>query len=275
MSNELSSADILRVYEEGKHRRYNLLFAVNGGAFAIANLFVDLHKPMAVLEGEPSAVLGELTLGQISLGMALFTIVMIVDIFFFGQSMRRRMRELFGLQGKLVLTSIGWLIAAGWTVVSFGVLGLAFVTPVYLGAIATVWVLTERKSRQTLGPLPEELKQLNQYTFQAESRRRVGEKQEDWETFLRRVLAADFRISSASRKVQDKEEMIERIRGDVREREGLTDVGGGVEDDYGVVTSIITVKGDPSKYHNCKVFERQPSGDWHCVYWRATRLTRQ
>jgi hypothetical protein len=28
-----------REYEDGKHRRYILLFAVNGGAFAIANLF--------------------------------------------------------------------------------------------------------------------------------------------------------------------------------------------------------------------------------------------
>jgi len=124
--------------------------------------------------------------------------------------------------------------------------------------------------------IPKELEQLNENTFHAENKaKQIGEKKEDWETFLRGVLAADFRISRASRTVQNKDEMIEQIRGDEREREGPNDVGGGVEGDYGVVTSIVTVKGDPNKYHNFKVFQRQPSGDWQCVYWRVIKLTHQ
>jgi hypothetical protein len=37
MSNRAAVPDF-RAYEDGKHRRYELLFAVNGGAFAIAKL---------------------------------------------------------------------------------------------------------------------------------------------------------------------------------------------------------------------------------------------
>jgi hypothetical protein len=43
MSNGLSSTQLTlkeasELYENGKHRRYSLLFSVNGGAFAIAKL---------------------------------------------------------------------------------------------------------------------------------------------------------------------------------------------------------------------------------------------
>lgn len=119
----------------------------------------------------------------------------------------------------------------------------------------------------------EELKQLNEYTFHAENKKRIGEAQEDWETFLQRVLAADFRISRASRNVQNKEEMIEQIRSDAREREGPTNVNVIFEGDYALVSSFITVKGDPNQYHNFKIFCCQPSEDWQCVYWRVTKLT--
>jgi hypothetical protein len=33
-----NQSDVNKAYEDGKHRRYGLLFAVNGGAFAIARL---------------------------------------------------------------------------------------------------------------------------------------------------------------------------------------------------------------------------------------------
>jgi hypothetical protein len=36
-----SVPDCFKAYEEGKHRRYNLLFGVNGGAFAVAKFFAD------------------------------------------------------------------------------------------------------------------------------------------------------------------------------------------------------------------------------------------
>lgn len=67
-------------YEDGKLRRYNLLFAVNGGAFAIVKLFAEKNA---------AAVLGHLSLRQLSIGMIVLTIVMVVDIFMFGEKMRR------------------------------------------------------------------------------------------------------------------------------------------------------------------------------------------
>ena len=121
-------------------------------------------------------------------------------------------------------------------------------------------------------PLSQELQQLNEDTLHAANKEQIGKVQEDWEAFLRRVLADDFRISRASRMVDNKEEMIKQIQGDERRREGLADVDGGIEGDYGVVTSVVTVQGDPDTYHHLKLFTRQPSGEWQCVYWRVTRL---
>ena len=110
MSEEKKMPESFRAYEDGKHRRYGLLFAVNGGAFAIAKLFAD---------GKAAAVLGNLTLRQLSFGMISFTIVMIVDIFMFGEKMRTAyLPDDFGWQGKTVLLLIGILICAGWFLVA-------------------------------------------------------------------------------------------------------------------------------------------------------------
>src|SRR5262245_42921114 len=98
-------------YEDGKHRRYNLLFAVNGGAFTVAKLFTEATN---------AAVLGNLTLGQLASGMILFTLVMVVDIFMFGQNMRRTyVPNAFSWQGKTVLILIGFLLCAGWLLVAW------------------------------------------------------------------------------------------------------------------------------------------------------------
>ena len=97
-----------RSYEDGKHRRYKLLFAVNG--FAIAKMFADKNT---------AAVLGNLSLHQLSLGMIVFTVVMVADIFMFGEKMRKAyLPEAFGWQGKTVLILIGALICAGWFLVA-------------------------------------------------------------------------------------------------------------------------------------------------------------
>jgi hypothetical protein len=113
MKSELSLKEAFEIYENGKHRRYGLLFSVNGGAFAIAKL----------LTGEPGkdgAVLGALSLPELSAGMALFTVVMIADIFMFGQKMRTTcLRDAFGWQGKTVLLSTGLLLCAGWLLAGF------------------------------------------------------------------------------------------------------------------------------------------------------------
>jgi hypothetical protein len=140
---EAEIPDVREAYEQGKHRRYNLLFAVNGGAFAVAKLFDD-------------SALGDLTLQQLSLGLALFTIVMILDIFMFGQNMRKiqNMREkrpalgLFGWQGKLVLILIGGLIVTGWTLVSFDSFILLLLLIVYLDSLGIVYLFDQTKDER-------------------------------------------------------------------------------------------------------------------------------
>ena len=110
-SMQLSHKEALELYENGKHRRYNLLFAVNGGAFTIANLFVGKSC-------KPSIFLGSLTLQQLAYGMAIFTFFMGLDIFFFGNNMRKTyLPKSFQWQGKAVLFVIGALQLTGWLLV--------------------------------------------------------------------------------------------------------------------------------------------------------------
>lgn len=109
MSSEKKVPESFSAYEDGKHRRYQLLFAVNGGAFAVAKLFASQ---------ETSRILGSLTLRQLSIGMILFTVVMTVDIFMFGTKMRKKyLPDDFGWQGKAVLILIGLIICVGWLLV--------------------------------------------------------------------------------------------------------------------------------------------------------------
>ena len=111
---DLSTKEAFELYENGKHRRYNLLFSVNGGAFAIAKLLT--REP-----GNAGVVLGKLTLSELSIGMALFTVVMIADIYAFGDKMRKNhLPGAFALVGKIVLLLLGVLVCAAWLLVGFG-----------------------------------------------------------------------------------------------------------------------------------------------------------
>ena len=116
MSNGLSSTQLTlkeasELYENGKHRRYSLLFSVNGGAFAIAKLLV----------GEPSKScldLGNLTLAELAFEMSAFTVVMAADIYVFGKNMRScHLSTAFGPAGKVVLTLLAALLCTGWFLV--------------------------------------------------------------------------------------------------------------------------------------------------------------
>lgn len=114
MASDLSHNEAFMLYENGKQRRYNLLFAVHGGAFTVTKVIrgVDQATPI---------ILGGLTLLHLSVGMILFTLVMVVDIFVFGQTMRAKyVSEVFGLIGKLVLIGLGLLLCAGWYLAGFG-----------------------------------------------------------------------------------------------------------------------------------------------------------
>jgi hypothetical protein len=105
---ELTLKDATELYETGKHRRYSLLFSVNGGAFAIVKLLTGES-------GKPGVVLGNLTLKELSVGMVALTAMMIWDIYAFGEKMRKTYLERdFGPQGKAVLLVLGVLLCAGW-----------------------------------------------------------------------------------------------------------------------------------------------------------------
>ena len=115
-----SEEKLLAAYEAGKHRRYGLLFAVNGGAFAVAELL-----------GEKGGAVGGLTTDRLALGMIVFTAVMAFDIGAFGLKMRRRWWEslspkpsyscwggLFALPGWAVLGLLTALVITGWVLVT-------------------------------------------------------------------------------------------------------------------------------------------------------------
>jgi hypothetical protein len=108
-------SETFKAYEDGKHRRYSLLFSVNGGAFAIAKFLIGEG-------GKTGVVLGGLSLPELSAGMALFTAVMVTDIFMFGWKMRKLSPRsgTFSLVGKAVLLLLGLLIILGWLLVGFG-----------------------------------------------------------------------------------------------------------------------------------------------------------
>ena len=113
MADDKKSLEAFKAYEDGKQRRYNLLFAVNGGAFAIAKL----------LRGKETADLGQLTPWLLSLGMIAFTFIMAWDIFAFGGKMQQKVKDDDGLDvftdaGKAVLVLLVGLICAGWVLVA-------------------------------------------------------------------------------------------------------------------------------------------------------------
>jgi hypothetical protein len=90
-------------YESGKRRRYDLLFAVNGGAFAVGTW---------LLKGEagPAIRFGGLEQAHFGLGMAGFAAIMCLDLFAFGL----KYRQFFGLPGKLVVLGLSTLLMTAW-----------------------------------------------------------------------------------------------------------------------------------------------------------------
>ncbi len=109
---QMSRKDVNGLYEDGKHRRYSLLFAVNGGAFAVAQL----------LKGTPEkegVVLGGMTLWMLAGAIAFLSAVMCDDIYRFGVKYRTWDGEVFQGPGQVVLALLCGFLVAAWLIVGF------------------------------------------------------------------------------------------------------------------------------------------------------------
>lgn len=102
--------DLFEAYETGKHRRYGLLFSVNGAAFALVEFFFGKDQPR----------IEALTVYQIAFGMMCFSAIMSFDILAFGLKMRFSRSQksiwdgLFAWPGWVVLGALWLLISTGW-----------------------------------------------------------------------------------------------------------------------------------------------------------------
>jgi hypothetical protein len=119
----------------------------------------------------------------------------------------------------------------------------------------------------------KDLQQMNRETFDAEERKGVGG--DPWDVYLGHALADDFRIrrSNPAVALQDKKDMIDWIRTHPPAARVVSDVVVFEDGNYGVVTCVIELPGQPDRFHNLKVFVRDgSSGDWRCSYWQVAKL---
>jgi hypothetical protein len=111
MLTEAEKANTLKTYNDGKFSRLNLMFAVNGGAFAIAKLLFENNKPL----------LGKITLPHVAFGAIIFTVVMIADTWHWSSMMKKHFLEdlAFSCFGKIALILLGLLIILAWALAGF------------------------------------------------------------------------------------------------------------------------------------------------------------
>lgn len=112
LTSDPDKVSALQTYNDGKFKRLNLMFAVNGGAFAIVKLmFENSNKPL----------LGKLTLFHVSLGAVVFTAVMIVDTWRWCDRMRKDFLPslAFTVPGRFALALLGLIIVTAWALAGF------------------------------------------------------------------------------------------------------------------------------------------------------------
>ena len=60
---------------------------------------------------------------MLAVGAAAFTFLMCLDIWFWGDMMRREFfedKQVFGMPGRFILAGLGLLLIAGWLIAAFG-----------------------------------------------------------------------------------------------------------------------------------------------------------
>ncbi|MBI1929944.1 hypothetical protein HYR99_37545 [Candidatus Poribacteria bacterium] len=116
------------------------------------------------------------------------------------------------------------------------------------------------------------LRKLNQDTFDAEAKKKIGE--DNWDEFLKKVLADEFIIRRSNPAVpnQTKAEMLRWIeKHPAADRDPLEPLVWCDQNLGVVVCPVMMVRdGTPHKYQNIKVFKKQPQGNWQVVYWQVT-----
>lgn len=111
--------DALRTYLDGKMQRYRLLFAVNGAAFAIAKI---IKNP------DNTGIAGALNLLWLAVGAIVFTTLLWIDIWAWGEMMRRRFEYLHGdtifqWKGKWILSGLASMLIVAWGLAAWDELG--------------------------------------------------------------------------------------------------------------------------------------------------------
>ena len=134
--------DALRTYIDGKMKRYNLLFAVNGGAFAIAKLGSDNQ-----------ATIGNLDLLKLAVGAIIFTIVLTADIWLWAQQMKethlRGETHTFSLAGKTVVLLLSSLLILAWALAAeFHQTGITVAFVAHLLAVGAAHTLVKQRTHR-------------------------------------------------------------------------------------------------------------------------------
>jgi hypothetical protein len=161
--------ELYGLYQDGKMKRYSLLWAVNGGAFAILKFSLERWNPTA--QGPSAGPAGTswmdnaLLLDQIPWGMVMFTLLMFLDIWKFGWTMRGQAgleSSAFQGVGQFVLIMISALILTCWTMV--GLSQQALIGPrmlagpaillFWIGLVVALGLLSEPRFRQVLHRKP-------------------------------------------------------------------------------------------------------------------------
>jgi hypothetical protein len=144
LKNDGDKLDGIRTYIDGKMKRYDLLFAVNGGAFVIGKL-------------EP-AQLGHLNILTLALGAMLFTVVMTVDIWVFAQGLKQDFFEprdnVFTWIGKMILVLLGSLLVVAWGLAAQLTPGWVLLAVAFLlvsTGLAHFWISTHPASSASTG----------------------------------------------------------------------------------------------------------------------------
>jgi len=103
--------EALKAYTDGKMQRYKLLFGVNGGAFAVGQF---------VLGPGASKMEAILPIQYLADGAIIYTALMTVDIWLYGQMMREKFvgSDAFTVAGRALLLLVSVLLMGGWFLVS-------------------------------------------------------------------------------------------------------------------------------------------------------------